>query len=612
MLCRKRGAKTGVTKHWRAGIARTAVGIMVLLLAGFPWSLAGRRSEQGSWDLQRSSVADGPHPRVFIYANSVVFQPGKPDLPATVELRATIDPRGNESPRVFFLYLRNQATGEIRYISRNGLLPPGEVEALDGSRAGDFTLTDVTAVEDLVLLGPDGLVGPGIPVAELETGMYQLVLDLRETSGQRTVVFGDFLFNVVDEIVEVPDRITEDTTWGSENAYLINNIAVFVRSPATLTIEPGTLILGTGQNSALVIDRGAKLRAMGTKARPIIMTSANPVGGRNSGDWGGLILNGYAPINTGEQDGEGGTGLFGGDDPDDSSGELHYVRVEFAGIEFSPDNELNGIAFQGVGAGTVVDHIQVHKNKDDGVEFFGGTVNAKYVLLTGNNDDSLDWVLGWRGKVQFVCVQQDAADADHGVEADNLAAENMATPFSMPTVFNVTLLGDDTGDPNESDIGVLLREGTGGHLRNFIVAYFKNAAVDVNQQSTAERVATGELTFTNSIFWSNCTAPGEGRSCTGPAGTGQFAQDSGDFSGSFSTAEFVAGEATNRIVDPLLRDPGSRLVPDFRPELNSPALNKNFVAVPPDDGFFDTGVDYIGCAGPTDEWYRGWTYFGPF
>ncbi|GAB4250288.1 MAG: hypothetical protein Kow00109_26240 [Acidobacteriota bacterium] len=597
---------------WKAKASRRVLGWMVLMLAGSSMVLGGRRVAGEGGDALRATVSDGPHPRVFIYANSVVFQPGNPNLPSAVELRATIDPNGNESPRVFFVYLRNQATGEVRYISSNGILAPGVVQAIDGSGPGNFTLTDVTPVEDLVLLGPNGLVGPGIPVNSLETGMYQLVLDLREASGQRSIVYGDFLFSIVDQIVPVPGEISQDTTWESKNAYFIDNIAAFVRAPATLTIEPGTVVLGTGQNSALVIDRGAKIRAMGTRARPIIMTSANPVGERNSGDWGGLILNGRAPINTGEQDGEGGTGLFGGDDPNDSSGELHYVRVEFAGIEFSPDNELNGIAFQGVGAGTVVDHIQVHKNKDDGVEFFGGTVNAKYLLLTGNNDDSLDWVLGWRGKLQFVCVKQDATDADHGIEADNLATNNTATPFSEPTIYNMTLLGDSTGDPNESDIGVLLREGTGGHLRNFIVAYFKNAAVDVNQQTSADHAAAGELTFTHSIFWSNCTAPGEGRTCMGSAGTAQFAQDGDSFTGGFSTAGFITGEATNRIADPLLRDPGSLFPPDFRPQLNSPALNKNFVAVPPDDGFFDTEVDFVGCASPTDEWYRGWTYFGPF
>ncbi len=573
---------------------------------------AGRRDEALPWDFLRSTVADGPHPVVFIYANSVVFQRGNPNLPPAVELRATIDPNGNESPRVFFLTLRNQATGEVHYISDGGLLEPGEVEAIDGSRPGSFTLFDVTAMEDVVLLGPNGLVGPGISVDRLETGTYQLVLDLREASGQRTVVYSDFLFNVVDSIVPVAPEITTNTTWTSNNAYFINDVAVFVRRPATLTIEPGTVVLGIGQNSSLVIDRGAKIRAMGTKARPVIMTSANPVGERNSGDWGGLIINGYAPINTGEQDGEGGTGLFGGDDPNDNSGELHYVRVEFAGIEFSPDNELNGIAFQGVGAGTVVDHIQVHKNKDDGVEFFGGTVNAKYIVLTGNSDDSLDWVLGWRGKVQFVCVKQDAADADNGIEADNLSTNNTAQPVSQPTLYNVTLLGDPSGDPNESDVGMLLREGTGGHLRNVVVGYFKNSAVDVDQQSTANRAQTGDLTLSHSISFSNCTAPGQGRSCTGSEGLRQFANDGADFSGGFSSVGWVTQEATNRIVDPLLRNPSSLLAPDFRPELNSPALNKNFVATPPDDGFFTTDVDFIGCAGPTDEWYRGWTYFGPF
>ena len=146
--------------------------------------------------------------------------------------------------------------------------------------------------------------------------------------------------------------------------------------------------------------------ADGTPDAPIIMSSDAAIGSRARGQWGGLIINGSAPTNQGVTFGEGDTGAFGGNNPSDSSGTLRYVRLEFAGIEFSPDNELNGIAFQGVGSGTIVDHVQVHMNQDDGIEMFGGTVNLKYVLVTGARDDSFDWTDGWTGKGQFWVAQQ--------------------------------------------------------------------------------------------------------------------------------------------------------------------------------------------------------------
>lgn len=150
-----------------------------------------------------------------------------------------------------------------------------------------------------------------------------------------------------------------------------------------------------------------------------MFTSDQFEGERDRGDWGGLIVNSRAPINTGTTAfGEGDTGEYGGTDPEDNSGILCYVRVEFAGIEFSPDNELNGIAFQGVGSGTVVDYVQVHFNQDDGIEFFGGTVNAKHLYCTGIRDDSFDRTDDWVGKGQFWVGQQCGDAADNGFESE--------------------------------------------------------------------------------------------------------------------------------------------------------------------------------------------------
>ena len=174
-----------------------------------------------------------------------------------------------------------------------------------------------------------------------------------------------------------------------------------------------------------------------------MFTSDQLEGQKARGDWGGLIINGNAPINGCDEDlcsaeGEGSTGLYGGDNTEDNSGTLRYVRVEYAGTQFSEDNELNGIAFQGVGSGTTVEYIQVHMNADDGVEFYGGSVNVKYVVLTGIGDDSMDWTDGWNGKAQFVLAKQASDDGDNGIEADNNKANNDFEPRSNPTLANMT------------------------------------------------------------------------------------------------------------------------------------------------------------------------------
>ncbi len=384
-------------------------------------------------------------------------------------------------------------------------------------------------------------------------------------------------------------KITSNLTLKADRQHLLRG-GVFVEDGATLTIEPGTTIFGEGATTGtLVIARGGKIIAEGTSAKPIVFTSDQPPGARGRGKWGGLIINGRAPINQGaEAFGEGDTGAYGGNNPNDNSGVLRYVRVEFAGIEFSPDNELNGIAFQGVGAGTTVEYVQVHFNQDDGIEMFGGTVNLKYALVTGARDDSFDWTDGWSGKGQFWIGQQRGDDADNGLEVDNSKKDNEAKPRSNATVYNVTLVGDPKGP--ESANGMLLREGTAGIFRNIIVMGFNKSGLDINNASTHTLANSGELSVQNCIFFSNkpdnFAAPKEG----------------------FDERPWAAQAKFNNVeMDPKLRDPYNLTAPDFRPAADSPTVNgKVPVATPPADGFF-TPVNYIGGIGPNDSWIAGWT-----
>jgi hypothetical protein len=389
--------------------------------------------------------------------------------------------------------------------------------------------------------------------------------------------------NTTPQVVRVSGGITSNTNWTSNNQYLLQG-AVFVRSGATLTIQAGTRIVGERSSlGTLVVERGARLVAQGTESSPIVFTSDRPQGQRARGDWGGLIINGAAPLNVpgGEKLGEGDTGAFGGNNPNDDNGVLRYVRVEFAGIEFSPDNELNGVAFQGTGAATACDHIQVTHNLDDGFEWFGGTTACKYLVSTANGDDSFDWTDGWQGRGQFWVAQQKGDDADAGFESDNLEGSVDALPRSFPRLYNVTLIGaPGTQDGTGSTNGMVLRRGTAGELRNFIVIGFKQRGVDVRDASITQ-AQRGALTFSNSIVHGN--------------GTGQI---------NGYTAWLA--DATVSTDNPQLADPYNLAAPNWMPAAGGPARNGAIPAAqPPNDGFFEP-ASFIGAIGATD-WTRGWT-----
>ena len=320
--------------------------------------------------------------------------------------------------------------------------------------------------------------------------------------------------------VEISGEITEDTSWSCPLYVLQGN--VFVVNNATLTIAAGTEILGeTGgsEAAALIVARGSRLEAVGTAAEPIVFTSGNPDGARTSGDWAGVVLLGSATTNDGScaNDPNTGTpeceapgfledrvegidvadprGVYGGTDDASDCGTLRYVRIEFAGRELSPDNELNGLTVAGCGSGTELSYIQVHRGKDDGVEFFGGTASMDHVVITGAQDDSLDFDEGWRGNVQFLVIHQYAGLGDRGIEADNLGADEDAAPRTDPTLFNVTMIG------TTSTKAMLLREGMRGTLRNFVISTFGGNVDVTGRQVDPNAEWPAELSIENTFFF---------------------------------------------------------------------------------------------------------------
>lgn len=356
----------------------------------------------------------------------------------------------------------------------------------------------------------------------------------------------------------------------------------------TLTIDPGVTTYGQSGNDFLWIDRGAKIMANGTQDKPIIMTSANDAEATATtrGEWGGLIINGNAPINgcsegttLCESAGEGNSGMYGGNDPEDDSGSLTYVVVKYAGFLINDLDELNGIAFQGVGSGTNVDYVQVHNNQDDGVEFFGGTVNAKHLYLTGNRDDSLDWTQGWTGHVQHVIVVHGTDTGDQGFEMDNNGDAPDSTPRAKPTIANATLIGNAN-----TDIGMLIREGTGGNFYNFVIAGFGDGCIDIDTAETFTAAGTpnnltGTLTMNNSVV--DCSK--------------NFVEDTDE---AYTVEAWFTGQDGNTETSINMTD-----------YINTSDVNALSAFDPTQLGSFFDAASYVGAVKDSDsDWTEGWTY----
>lgn len=392
--------------------------------------------------------------------------------------------------------------------------------------------------------------------------------------------------------VVLAGAITGERILSADTTYILQG-TVTVDDAGVLRIPAGTLILGdvNAPPTVLIVRQGGQIYAEGTADAPIVFTSSNPPGQRARGDWGGIVINGRSLCNYPAEDcvGEGNSGTYGGDQLDDNSGVMTYVRIEYAGYEVSSGNELNALTLNGVGSGTTLHHIQAHFGSDDGIEFFGGTVDLKYALVTGASDDSFDYSTGWRGRGQFWIAQQDPNDAGNGFEVDGNEADYDAEPFTSPVIYNVTLVGKGgTGSASESEIGLLLRRGTAGAVHNAVVMGFGVGGLDIDNTETVDRVDSGDLVVANSIFFEN---------------TPNFSADDDD-DGIDDEAIGTASAWGNRVTDPGLIAPYDRQAPDFRPADGSAALEG--FATPPEDDFFDT-VDFAGGVSPDGTpWYEGW------
>jgi hypothetical protein len=394
--------------------------------------------------------------------------------------------------------------------------------------------------------------------------------------------------------------LTADKTWTLKGY-------VYVPNGVTLTIEAGTTIKSDKtEKGALCIERGGKIQANGTVDKPIVMTSGQDAGARNPGDWGGLIILGNAPTNrTSTPVIEGGLDrVYGGTNANDNSGTLKYVRIEYAGIAAFPGSEINGLTLGGVGSGTTIENVQIVYGNDDAYEFFGGNVNAKYLVAYGTADDDFDFDFGYTGKIQFAVALRDPSfvdngDAGNGIEADNDGSGTAATPYTRPVLSNFTFVGPNnaTGTAANHNFGNRWRRAVRFVLRNSILMGWQKGGFSIESDGTANdySAAGGTSEFKNNLV----------HAVADPYRVSGLTTATLTAAAIRTKAESEGCKTYANAADIKLTSPFALTAPNLLPATGSDALaGASFTGL---DAFFAT-TTYVGAFGTTN-WLASWTRF---
>lgn len=433
------------------------------------------------------------------------------------------------------------------------------------------------------------------------------------------------------KVATISADITADRTLYADTLYTVSGF-VHVANGATLTIEPGTVIHGDYNTlgSSLFILRGARIMAVGTETAPIVFTSSQPVGQRQPGDWGGLILVGNAPINRtapvlleGTNTGAGNPAVdySGGSNDADNSGELRYVRVEFAGYATAQDAELNSFTFAALGSGTKLSYLQSMAGLDDSFEFFGGSADASHLVSYESGDDHFDMSEGYQGRMQNLIAFQsrvlipragagNVSNDPQGIENDGCAGANCgngqnSTPLTIPLVTNFTLVGTGPGvvDATSGGVGMMLRRGTGGFYANGVLARWPRAGISLRDDATNTRIGDGDLELRNILLADVATV---------------FQASSG------SNVQYTVDEAANAIEQSastpaevftaFAPQPTTAGQLDWTPGAASPAATgglETFAgAMAAKAGGVVSGTSYRGAADPAGpKWWQNWTVY---
>lgn len=403
------------------------------------------------------------------------------------------------------------------------------------------------------------------------------------------------------------------------NQYLING-KVYVKAGGSIVFEEGVVVKGVkkptpAEASALVITRGGTIDCQGTNVRPVVFTSNEPT--PKSGDWGGIVLLGSAPLNRADTSIEGidlpslpagidvfyGGGGGGAGNPDQSSGVIRYARIEYAGANVTPNAELNGLTFGGVGRGTEVDFVQVIYGTDDAFEFFGGTVNAKHLIGVGNDDDSWDFDFGYNGHLQFVVSVLSATKPSYssdpnGIESDNDNITSANSPRTNATITNMTTIGMEdlltATSPAPARVllnGARFRRNSSFTVRNSI---FMGFPTGVRFDAGGVPGSPADVSrFQNNIVHGFTTT------------------DNGASIDASNTE--ILGDQFNSNQTVQLTDPFNITLPDFRPSAASPAVSgANFTGLTSVPATFFSTTTYRGAFSTSQNWAATWARFFSF
>ncbi len=402
---------------------------------------------------------------------------------------------------------------------------------------------------------------------------------------------------IVEKLEKELDSPTGTIELGCEKKYYLSG-TVGVAPGKTLRIRKGTTIFAqAGTAASLVVPPSARIEAEGTADEPIVFTSSKDPASRRAGDWCGLILLGSAPTNAGTGASRSGIapyGAYGGNKSDDNSGWLRYVRIEYAGGNYTADQTAKAMTFAGVGRGTSIDHVQVFRSGDDCFKFYGGTVDAKHLVCYRPGDEGIDASNGWTGRIQFFVMQQDPTvdKSSNGIALENDDGASGSIPVTEPTVYNATLCGQNLDGINarsKEQLGVAFQRKSRAHVFNSLILAFDSA------------LAFDAYTLPSESEIKNSTFVGNTSNAVAPP------------SGAVNIHDWAMAPANQNMQQGVLGDGGtwpipncfSASAPDFRPA--SP-LQTNAKS-PPDDGFFDAQAKYVGAFRDTaDTWVNAGTW----
>lgn len=539
-------------------------------------------------------------------------------------------------------YRLNLMYGDVDYVNGIGLF---DVVAVANAAIGNDPMIagtdgppDGPEDKDLVIAGNVAPTDAGCglePDGSRVLNIFDVLAIANEVVGNSEACVGDIIpgrgpvATTVQSVTTTssPDLIIasgEVVTFTSDRIWQLEGV-LRVRDGGVLNVQAGTTVQGlttATESPAIFVERGGTINAVGTVTQPVLFTCTPAP--KFKGCWGGIFIAGKASVNLGEdlgytppfggnqRRGEGGAADYGGNLDNDNSGTLRYVVIEYGGKIVEANRELNGLTLGGVGRGTTIEYVQIHGGTDDGIEFFGGTVNVKHLVLTGNDDDQFDISFGWNGDAQFVIAQADAGDVtgrdSKAIEADNTETATLynATPRTSPRLFNFTLIGNLA--TQQDDGAIQLRRGNGAQINNFLVIGYP-IGLDLVDGATCDNFGGTPPSIRSTTFIDVATLGRTGE--TDVSGNGCPAIGAGEnlevlFINAAGNDNRTRTGVANVLVDALNTN-----LPDWRMKADGVNPVEGGVVAPPVGSIF-SAVNFRGAVGPAVNggeipFYSGWT-----